>query len=668
MRIRTVLKFVVLPAILAVAAVVVMLSAMDFSGYRPLVAEKVKEATGRDFEIVGDLRLAIGLSPSIVVEDVRLQNATFGTRAEMIKTRQLEADVALLPLLLGRLEINHLTLIGPDILLETDEQGRSNWDFSREDELPAGQPATAEQAALDLPDLKSVTIENGLLTFRNGKTGKITKLEVVRFTGTSTGRVSPLEVDLNAAYDGVPFHVAGNLGAFVTLGSPRDFPVELTVDTADFQLNLKGAVQRPLAPTSSKFSIEAAGSNLKGLASLIKMPLPSGPLTFSGMVASQDGVVALSGMKATLAGSDLTGSARLEQKDRPVVSASLTSQRLNLADFQLSEFPGENGKSKAKAKPEGAAAAGDGRLFSAEPLPLGILTAFDGKLEAKVDQLMLGRVTLEQASLTATLQDGKLAVDPVTGVMAKGEVTGALSVEAESKAAKLSLQVAKLDANNFTQAFDLGDMVAGKVDVTTNVTGRGESLRAMMADLNGTTSVVMGKGEVKSSYVELLGADLLRFAANAAGSDSQSTAMNCLVGRFDIAKGLATSRDILFDTSHMTVRGEGTVNLGTEQLGLKFSPRPKDASLVNLAMPWRVEGPLTKPDVSLDEIGAATRAAGAVLSVINPLTLVVPMVTSGSGDKNPCLAALESPQQARAPAKKEPTGIRGLIDRTLPGQ
>jgi uncharacterized protein involved in outer membrane biogenesis len=223
LRVRTALKFIVLPAIVAVAAVAGILSTMDFSRYRPLVAEKVKEATGRDLEIVGDLRLSIGLSPAIVVEDVRLQNATFGTRAEMIKARRLEADVALLPLLLGRLEINHLALIGPDILLETDERGRSNWDFSREDEPLVGQPTTAEQAALDLPDLKSVTIENGLLTFRNGKTGKITKLEVVRFTGASSGRNAPLEVDLAAAYDGVPFHVAGQLGAFVTLGSPRAF-------------------------------------------------------------------------------------------------------------------------------------------------------------------------------------------------------------------------------------------------------------------------------------------------------------------------------------------------------------------------------------------------------------------------------------------------------------
>jgi uncharacterized protein involved in outer membrane biogenesis len=210
--------------------------------------------------------------------------------------------------------------------------------------------------------------------------------------------------------------------------------------------------------------------------------------------------------------------------------------------------------------------------------------------------------------------------------------------------------------------------LSGQIDVTVNLNGQGDSLRALMASLNGTASVVMGKGQVESSYVDLLGADLLRFAASAANG-GDSTAMNCLVGRFDIAKGVAAGRDILFDTNRMTVKGEGAVNLAAERLGLKFTPRPKDVSLVNLAMPWRVEGPLAKPDISLDETGAATRAAGALLSVVNPLALLVPVVTTGPGDENPCLAALEAPPQGKPPAKKEQsTGIRGLLERVIPGQ
>ena len=156
----------------------------------------------------------------------------------------------------------------------------------------------------------------------------------------------------------------------------------------------------------------------------------------------------------------------------------------------------------------------------------------------------------------------------------------------------------------------------------------------------------------------------MRFAASAGTGGSDATAVNCFVTRFDVAKGVATSQGILFDTDRMTVKGEGTINLGSERLALLFTPRPKETSLLNLALPWHVEGTLKKPSVAVDQGAAAGRAAGALLSVINPLVLLVPLVTSGDAEQNPCLAALQN-----APVKPTPrTGVRGLLDSIIPGR
>ena len=670
MRFRAILKYVLLLAVVAAAVGAFWLSRVDLSGWRPIIAEKVKEATGRDLEIVGDLKLDIGLTPAVVVEDVRLQNAKFGTRAEMIKARKLEAHVALLPLLIGRIEIQRLSLVGPDILLETDEQGRRNWDFSREDDPAPAPPPSEEHAALDLPNLGAVSIENGLLTYRNGVTGKTTKLEVVHFEAWSDSRNAPLQFDLSAAYDGTPFHVAGHLGAFVSLGSPGPFPVDITADLTDFQLALKGVVKRPLAPTSSKLSVEVNAGSLKGLSTLLKVPLPAGGLSVTAQLASEKSAINLSDLDIKLGGSDLHGTVRLEaRKKRPLLTAALTAQHLDLADFQPVDIASENGAKAKAAKPK----VEDGRLFSAAPLPLNLLKLADAKVDAKVDSLALGHIALDQVALSATVENGVLTIEPLTGVVAKGELVGAAAVDAaDGGAAKVSLQLSKINVNDLAQAFDIKDILTGRMDVTANVAGHGDNLRALVSSLDGTASVVMGKGQVKNNYVELMGADLLRFAASAGGGET--TALNCAVGRFNIAKGLASSHDILFDTEHMTVKGEGSINLGAERLGLKFTPRPKGVSVVNLAMPWRVEGPLQKPQVSLDEAGAATHAAGALLSVINPLAVLVPMVTTGTGDKNPCLAALDTPQASNSkaapakPAKKQSGSVQGFIDSMIPGR
>lgn len=97
-----------------------------------------------------------------------------------------------------------------------------------------------------------------------------------------------------------------------------------------------------------------------------------------------------------------------------------------------------------------------------------------------------------------------------------------------------------------------------------------------------------------------------------------------------------------------------------------FTPRPKETSLINLALPWHVEGMLTKPAVAVNQGAAAERAAGALLSLINPLALLVPLVTSSGAEQNPCLAALQN-APARAPAQT-PSGVRGFLDSLIPGR
>lgn len=639
-------KYGLLLAIVVAAVGLYGVSRLDFNRLRPMIADSVKEATGRDFEIAGALRLGFGLTPIFVVEDVRLHNAVFGTRAEMIKARKLEAHLALLPLMFGRIEIRRLVLVGPDILLETDEQGRSNWDFSREDDpAPVSRPETAEQAALELPHLAAVRIDNGLLTYRNGITGKTTKIAISRFDGKSSGLDAPLEIHLTATYDGIPFRVAGRLGAFATLGSPGPFPIDLSGEMSDFQLAVKGVVNRPLSPTSTKAAVSLNSKNLKALGDLIKVQLPLEALTFSGQMTADHGALTLTDIKAKLGDSDLLGRVRLAPgKGRWQVTASLQSHHLDLADFAVAETPAENG-AKANSLPKDMME--DGRLFSDVPLPFDLLEGIDGTIDAKIDALTLGRLKLNQAELTAKLDDGQLRIEPLSGVLANGQLKGGMTLAAtDPGVVKIDLHLLGIDVSALAQLFDSGDILSGKADIVAGLSGHGQSLRSLMASLDGHASLVMGKGLVKSSYADLLGADLLRFAA--AAGPTETTAVNCLVGRFDIAKGIASSRDILFDTGQMTVKGEGGINLTNEQLDLEFTPNAKEA-LVDLSVPWRVEGRLLKPEVSVNELGLA----GTLLTAINPLSLLVPLVSDSSDDENPCLVALAGGQKSDAPSGRE---------------
>lgn len=362
----------------------------------------------------------------------------------------------------------------------------------------------------------------------------------------------------------------------------------------------------------------------------------------------------LSGLQARFGDSDLAGSAAFDWSARPRITAELNAQMIDLADVSASSPPAKRD---------------DGRLFSADPIDLSALRAIDGRFDVKIALLRRGKLDLRHLAATATLQNGRLTVESFAARFADGALSGAghmAALAGPGLDTALSLKAEKLDLASLARGFDAGDVLTGRGDLALDVTGRGASLRALMASLGGKASWVMGESRVKNGYVDLMGTDLLRFAASAATGGSDSTAVNCLVARFDLAKGLATSQGILFDTDRMTVKGDGTVNLGSDRIALLFTPRPKETSLINLALPWHVEGPLTKPGVAIDRGGAAERAAGALLSLINPLALLVPLVTSSGAEQNPCLAALQN-----VPARPQPQnsgGVRGFLDSLIPGR
>ncbi len=94
----------------------------------------------------------------------------------MISAKQLELQVALLPLLSRRFELVELALVEPTIALEIDAQGRRNWDTA-----PTPTAVAPGAAAPALPAgfaTGNVGITNGLITFRDGASGGVTRITV----------------------------------------------------------------------------------------------------------------------------------------------------------------------------------------------------------------------------------------------------------------------------------------------------------------------------------------------------------------------------------------------------------------------------------------------------------------------------------------------------------
>jgi AsmA family protein len=617
---------------LLLAAAIVYVTSIDFDRYRPLLADEVKAATGRDLVIAGRLDLTLSLTPTLAVADVRFANAPGGSRPDMAAIARLDAEVALWPLLSGRIQIDRFVLSGADILLETDAKGRGNWLFAADNAPPAAAPG--RPLALTVG---AVTIRDSRLTYRDGRSGTVQRLLLKTASLRATASGDALDVALQGGIDDLPFSVTGRTGPIAALlGGGTPWPISLKAMMDKLSATIDGTIAEPRSGKGLSLDITAAADRLADLSRLAGTALPTtGALKLSFHLADRDGGFMLDRLAAQLGASDLAGSLALRTGARPRLDATLTGGRLNLADLL--------GPPAASTPRRGE------RIFPSDTLPFAALKSADATLVLAVRQLVAGAAVLDDVAIDLALANGMLQLRKIAAQFRGSPLTATGTIDARPAVPLVTVsgRLTKFDLGRFLKETAATDLLTGAVDLDLDGRGAGASVRQIMAGLDGRLVMVMGKAKLATPLFDLIGADLVQSALPWAARD-RDTEINCAVARFNAKRGLATSEAMLLDTTKVTVQGAGTVDLANEKLALVLTPEPKERSLISLATPIDVDGPLAGPTVTPDRLALARGAAGAVIgNVIVPFGFLVPLISSGTGDENPCVAALA---RAKAPA------------------
>jgi len=97
------------------------------------------------------------------------------------------------------------------------------------------------------------------------------------------------------------------------------------------------------------------------------------------------------------------------------------------------------------------------------------------------------------------------------------------------------------------------------------------------------------------------------------------------------------ARALAVDTTDTILVGEGTIDLGEEELDLVIRPRPKDRSLLAFRTPLLVQGRFLEPDLGVDPGPIALRAAVALtLGSIAPPAALLATLELGPGEDSGC--------------------------------
>jgi uncharacterized protein involved in outer membrane biogenesis len=195
--------------LLVVVAIVV--ATIDVNQYRGAIAEKASALTGRKLTLAGPIKLTLGFSPAIVLEDVRFANARWGSRPDMVRFKRLEAQVKLFPLIFGGIQVKRLILVEPDIFLETNRSGQGNWvlDLGGEKRTKAAPTASGGPA---IPLIAEFRLRGGKLTFLDGISGKRQTIVLNAVEARAEGFDAPLNFKFNGSLNKVSFEGKGLLG------------------------------------------------------------------------------------------------------------------------------------------------------------------------------------------------------------------------------------------------------------------------------------------------------------------------------------------------------------------------------------------------------------------------------------------------------------------------
>ena len=116
-RLRKILVAAFLVVVVLIAALYAFLSLYDFNKFKPMIAKAVKEATGRELTIAGNIEFELGVRPTLIVENVRFQNASWSSTPDLARVKRMEVQIAVAPIIFGKFDFARLVLIEPAVII-----------------------------------------------------------------------------------------------------------------------------------------------------------------------------------------------------------------------------------------------------------------------------------------------------------------------------------------------------------------------------------------------------------------------------------------------------------------------------------------------------------------------------------------------------------------------
>ncbi len=231
---------------------------------------------------------------------------------------------------------------------------------------------------------------------------------------------------------------------------------------------------------------------------------------------------------------------------------------------------------------------------SLDPLPLSVLSGWDGALKLTAGHVLMGQAPLlEQASAALALEHGVLRLDGLSARLAGGALTGKVSLDSGSSppAGRIDFEVSGAQLGGALFDWPL-DMTAGSVDAGGSLTASGHAPATLLTTLGGEVRLSMRDGVLSGASLPALAGDVSEATARAALAGGE-TPFQALSLNATLASGVIaiSGGEITAPSGNASLTGTIDLPGAAADLHLTLRPLTPDPPEVGLRLTGKLDAP-----------------------------------------------------------------------------
>ncbi len=573
-RLLTALMILLVVLVAGISALVLLINPNDFRSY---MVREVEQRSGYKLALEGPLRWHVW--PQLSILSGRMSLTAPGASAPLVSAENMRLDVALLPLISHRLQVQQVMLKKSVIQLTPQSEARK----------PEGAPvAPGESGPVTREhrhwsfDIGSLNVADSVLVFQHADDEQITVRNIQlqldqndhrKAQVSLNGRVNRDQRDLTLAIEAV----------LEADDSGENFSADIT--RLDYQL--QGA-DLPKQGIRGEGSLKARWEDLNKRLSISNLNLKANE-------------------------SSLRGGLSVVLNDKPTWQLDLTSDNLNL-DTLLVRAPlaGENAGDAQTAQ---AAVLPRPVIASSGDLPAwSVLNSSDGSATLQFANLRWRGLAFTNVDARMVNKNGQLSVERLKGDLGAGSISLPGSVDASGTPvhAVFKPEVSNIEIASILKAFDYPLAVSGSLSMNGEFSGDSIDAQAFRRSWRGKASVEMANSRLEGMNFQ----QLVQRAVTRNNNDVQAqqdyddaTVMARFSASATLNHGKLQLQQMAGESAVLALTGNGSLDLVNEQCDANFAVRVIGGwegkgelveRLKQTPIPLRIYGPWSQLNYNLD--------------------------------------------------------------------